>query len=55
MGLRCRVPDLRRLEVQGPGSDSALASILALSDGDGRKSLAAEVWGHITCTGEGAL
>ncbi|KAL0040408.1 hypothetical protein WJX77_006269 [Trebouxia sp. C0004] len=46
-----RVPDLRRLEVRGPGSDAALASVLALADGDEKKSLAAKVWGHMSRTG----
>lgn len=50
--LICRVPDLRRLEVRGPGSDSALASVLVVADGDKKKSMAAEVWGHISRTGE---
>jgi len=38
--------------VRGPGSDAALASILALPDGDESKSLAAEVWGHMSRTGD---
>jgi len=46
------VPDLRRLELRGPGSDSPLASVLALADGDEKKSLAAEVWGHMSRTGD---
>ncbi len=38
--------------MRGPGSDAALASILALPDGDESKSLAAEVWGHMSRTGD---
>jgi len=40
------------VELRGPGSDSALASVLAVTDGDKKKSMAAEVWGHISRTGE---
>ncbi|KAL0019086.1 hypothetical protein WJX79_007648 [Trebouxia sp. C0005] len=46
-----RVPDLRRLELRGPASDSALESVLALSVGDEKKSLAAEMWGYMSRTG----
>jgi hypothetical protein len=53
--LICRAPDLRRLELRGPGSDAALASVLALAHGDEKKSMAAEVWGHMSCTGDCSL
>ena len=52
MTLICRVPDLRRLELRGPASDSALESVLALSVGDEKKSLAAEMWGYMSRTGD---
>ena len=48
----CRAPNLRRLELRGPGSDAALASVLALADGDEKKSMATEVWGDMSCTGD---